>query len=100
MATTIRPSASATAFTFLDRKLEAPDVRAATILSHSTTNLSGESLPYWLVNVPPDRWPVECPSFLRDICEKNIQILSTPDEQYERQGWELVKDIIRECSTV
>ncbi|KAE8321554.1 hypothetical protein BDV39DRAFT_197508 [Aspergillus sergii] len=95
MATTLRPSFSAATFTFLDRKLQAPDVSAATTLSHPTTNLSGDSLPYWLVNVPPDRWPAECPSFLRDICEKNIQILSTPDEQYERQGWGLVKEIVR-----
>ncbi|KAE8392747.1 hypothetical protein BDV23DRAFT_181168 [Aspergillus alliaceus] len=97
MTTALRLSASATAFTFLDRKLEAPDARAVATLSNPTTsaNLSGESLPYWLVNVPRDRWPVECPSFLRDIGEKNIQILSTPDEQYKRQGWELVKEIVK-----
>ncbi|KAE8350224.1 hypothetical protein BDV28DRAFT_159810 [Aspergillus coremiiformis] len=86
MATT-----SVAAFTCLNRKLPG----TAATLSNPSTNLSGEPLPYWLVNVPHDRWPAECPGFLRDTCKKNIQILSTPDEKYERQGWELVKEIVR-----
>lgn len=51
-------------------------------------------LPYWLVNVPRAQWPSECPEFLRDTSLKNIRTLSTPDEQYRRQGWEEVKRII------
>ncbi|KAL4910910.1 hypothetical protein BDW74DRAFT_142065 [Aspergillus multicolor] len=52
------------------------------------------SIPYWNVNVPRAQWTVECPSFLRDQSEKNTSILSTPDEQYQRQGWELVRQIV------
>ncbi|PLB45578.1 hypothetical protein P170DRAFT_246760 [Aspergillus steynii IBT 23096] len=59
------------------------------------TELSTAPLPYWLVNVPPADRPTHCPNFLRDICQKNIEILSTPDEQYCRQPWELVKEIVR-----
>ncbi|CBF75338.1 hypothetical protein AN3808.2 [Aspergillus nidulans FGSC A4] len=52
------------------------------------------SIPYWNVNVPKSQWTVECPSFLQNQSEKNIGILSTPDEQYQRQGWELVRKIV------
>ena len=52
------------------------------------------SLPYWVVNVPRENWPSECPEFLRDQPLKNIKTLSTPDELYQRQGWEEVKRII------
>ncbi|KAF7594811.1 hypothetical protein BBP40_008314 [Aspergillus hancockii] len=94
MATAITSISTAT-FTVFDRKLESSNLRADGKLSSPTTSLSGRSLPYWLVNVPYDRWPAECPDFLRDICEKNKQILATPDQQYERQGWELVKELVR-----
>ena len=53
-------------------------------------------LPYWLVNVPHDKWPSECPEFLRNMSEKNIRCLSTPDELYRRQDWETVKGIVGE----
>jgi hypothetical protein len=96
MATALRPSTSATTFTIFNRELEASDLRDDVKLSNPATSLSGRHLPYWLVNVPYLRWPAECPSFLRDICEKNKQILSTPDEQYKRQDWELVKELISE----
>ncbi|KAF9884311.1 hypothetical protein FE257_001889 [Aspergillus nanangensis] len=53
-----------------------------------------QSLPYWLVNVPRAKWTAECPSFLRNKSDKDQAILSTPDEYYVRQGWELVKEIV------
>lgn len=59
-----------------------------------TTHPETESLPYWLVNVPPGERPTTCPEFLRDLSQKNIRILSTPDAAYERQNWETVKEII------
>ncbi|KAL4986103.1 hypothetical protein BDW68DRAFT_163943 [Aspergillus falconensis] len=52
------------------------------------------SIPYWNVNVPMAQWAVECPTFLRDQSEKNVGILSTPDEKYQRQGWEQVRRIV------
>lgn len=83
------------AFSALDEALEAPDVQLSATLRMPGSNLSSEALPYWLVNVPPADRPTHCPGFLRDICQKNIEILSTPDEQYRRQPWELVKEIVR-----
>lgn len=85
----------APAFTALDEKLEAPSVSVASSLRNSDSNQAPESLPYWLVNVPHADRPAQCPGFLRDICQKNIEILSTPDEQYQRQDWGLVKEIVR-----
>lgn len=75
----------------LDQKLAESDVDKS--LQKDDSHV--ESLPYWLVNVPRSQWPVECPSFLRDLPLKSIETLSTPDELYERQSWETVKDIIR-----
>ncbi|RAK97797.1 GIG1 family protein [Aspergillus ibericus CBS 121593] len=72
-----------------------PEVKTSAALLRSATSLPSKSLSYWLVNVPPYQWTAECPGFLRDTSQKNIEILSTPDEQYRRQGWELVKDIVR-----
>ncbi|OJJ46969.1 hypothetical protein ASPZODRAFT_25055 [Penicilliopsis zonata CBS 506.65] len=53
------------------------------------------TLPFWLVNVPRSEWPEECPGFLRDLPLKSIRCLSTPDELYQRQGWETVTEIVR-----
>ena len=61
-----------------------------------TTSPSAESLPYWLVNVPRAEWPAECPDFLRDLPAKSILCLSTPDELYQRQKWDFVKESIGE----
>ncbi|KAL4811019.1 hypothetical protein BDV18DRAFT_128412 [Aspergillus unguis] len=72
--------------TALDEEQQAP--------RRMRTGLSVDSVPYWNVNVPEARRTVECPTYLRDQPEKNIGILSTPDEQYQRQGWDLVKHII------
>lgn len=52
-------------------------------------------LPYWLVNVPKDKRPAECPDFLADVNEKDRRILETPDSDYHRLTWAEVKDIIR-----
>lgn len=60
----------------------------------TTTITVKEPLPYWLVNVPPSEWPAECPDFLLNQTEKNMQILSLPDEEYHRQNWDDVKEII------
>lgn len=77
-------SIPAAAVPALDEKLTKAD----------TVALTTETLPYWLVNVPRSQWPAECPSFLQNQSPKNIKILSTPDEHYKRQDWEMVKEII------
>lgn len=58
-------------------------------------------LPYWLVNVPPEEWPTECPEFLdsEHISEKDRAILSTPDAEYQRTTWEEVKNHIGKWPT-
>ncbi|TIA33393.1 hypothetical protein D6C79_08974, partial [Aureobasidium pullulans] len=54
-----------------------------------------EALPYWLVNVPANQRPTECPDFLADANEKDKQILATPDSDYRRLSWPEVQDLIR-----
>ncbi|KAL4968194.1 GIG1 family protein [Aspergillus stella-maris] len=68
--------------------------RAAPRRLSTSLRSENESIPYWNVNVPRDRWTVECPTYLRNQSEKNVGILSTPDEQYQRQGWELVRQVV------
>lgn len=53
-----------------------------------------EEVPFWLVNVPRDQWPAECPDFLRVCSEKDKRIIGTPDEQYEMLKWEQVREIV------
>ncbi|KAE8154768.1 hypothetical protein BDV25DRAFT_81892 [Aspergillus avenaceus] len=69
---------------------EEPSGRVPTPMSSPS-----RALPYWLVNVPRDQWPVECPRFLRHTSEKNKGVLATPDAQYKRQEWGLVKELVR-----
>jgi hypothetical protein len=57
------------------------------------SNESG-SLPYWLVNVPPDKRPTSCPPYLEHVGEKDIEIISTPDSQYHVLTWPEVREII------
>ncbi|KAJ0413808.1 hypothetical protein BJY00DRAFT_319438 [Aspergillus carlsbadensis] len=60
----------------------------------SSHKASENKIPYWNVNLPPAHWTTDCPGFLRNQSEKNISILSTPDGQYRRQGWGLVRQIV------
>ncbi|PGH12442.1 hypothetical protein AJ79_04278 [Helicocarpus griseus UAMH5409] len=75
-----------------------------TITTAATTNsvqaaADPSPLPYWLVNVPRADWPPECPEYLRNQPEKNIRLLSTPDALYQRQSWEVVRQIV-ETNTI
>lgn len=54
-----------------------------------------DELPYWQVNIPPENRQEECPEFLRDISDKDIRIIGTPDEEYRVQTWQQVVDITR-----
>jgi hypothetical protein len=53
-----------------------------------------EALPFWLVNVPRDQWPPECPDFLRDISDKDKSIIGTLDEHYTLLTWDEVREIV------
>ncbi|KAL1596602.1 hypothetical protein SLS60_009250 [Paraconiothyrium brasiliense] len=53
-----------------------------------------EPLPLWLVNVPRDQWPTECPDFLKELGEKDRRIIGTPDSEYKKLTWEEVKHLI------
>jgi hypothetical protein len=53
-----------------------------------------EALPFWLVNVPQDQWPSECPEFLRGISDKDKGIIGTPDDQYTLLTWDEVREIV------
>ncbi|OJK01232.1 hypothetical protein ASPACDRAFT_41498 [Aspergillus aculeatus ATCC 16872] len=75
------------------------DSPTPTIQKHNAPNDGAPEeeapLPYWLTNIPRSQWPPSCPSYLRDISQKNIEILSTPDHLYQRQGWNLVTELVR-----
>jgi hypothetical protein len=53
-----------------------------------------EPLPFWLVNVPRDQWPTECPEFLKECSEKDRKIIGTPDDRYTLLTWEEVKELV------
>jgi hypothetical protein len=61
-----------------------------------TTPAEIEPLPYWLVNVPQEQWPAECPEWLRNLEPKAIEVLSTLDGAYEKHDWEMIKETISE----
>ena len=58
-----------------------------------TVSLNGE-LPYWQVNVPADQRKADCPGFLRDITDRNRDIIRVPLNQFRYQTWEEVKALI------
>ena len=93
MPPSTKASTPAATITELDEKLNDADTdEPARFLREN--NLNADTLPYWLVNVPRSQWTTECPSFLRDQPLKNIRCLSTPDENYRRQDWNQVQEII------
>ncbi|KAF2644439.1 hypothetical protein P280DRAFT_443119 [Massarina eburnea CBS 473.64] len=53
-----------------------------------------EPLPFWLVNVPRDQWPAECPDFLKECGEKDRGIIGTPDSEYSALHWDHVRHLI------
>jgi len=88
------PSTPAETITDIDQKVTDADTRDVDDIPTVNDDSSPGSLPYWLVNVPRSEWPAECPEYLRDLVPKSIKCLSTPDEAYKRQDWELVKEIV------
>jgi len=56
--------------------------------------MPNEELPFWLVNVPADQRPRECPDFLMGCSEKDKRIIGTPDEEYQVLSWAQVRDIV------
>jgi hypothetical protein len=58
-----------------------------------------EPLPFWLVNVPRDQWPNECPEFLLAVGEKDRGIIGTPDAEYSRLSWDECLELISTTPT-
>lgn len=83
--------ATLTTSTTIDEKPNQPGQNAHLLLDNNQ-----EPLPYWLVNVPRSQWPAECPDFLRNLPPKNISILSSSDDTYERQNWDMAKEFVSE----
>jgi hypothetical protein len=54
-------------------------------------------LPYWQVNVPANQRTEQCPEYLSEQSEKNQRILATRDEDYRRQMWPEVQEIVSQC---
>ncbi|CAA9961167.1 DUF3605 domain containing protein [Pyrenophora teres f. maculata] len=57
--------------------------------------MPNEELPFWLVNVPANQRPSECPDFLTACSEKDKRIIGTPDEEYQVLSWAEVRDIVQ-----
>ena len=51
-------------------------------------------MPFWLVNVPRDQWPAECPAFLAEIGDKDRTIIGTPDSEYKMLNWDQVRELV------
>jgi hypothetical protein len=52
---------------------------------------TAEELPYWQVNVPEHLRSAECPDFLRNLNEKDLGIISTPDSEFQTDSWAVVR---------
>lgn len=52
-------------------------------------------LPFWLMNIPRNQWPSQCPEFLVNLSARDKRILSIPDDQYQRATWNEVQEYIR-----
>lgn len=62
------------------------------------TAINGEKegqLPFWLMNIPRNQWPNQCPEFLINSSERDKRIMSVPNDQYQRATWEEVQEYIR-----
>ncbi len=53
-----------------------------------------EPLPYWLINVPKDQQPAECPEFLLDISERNKAMINVSQADYHVLTWPEVQELI------
>ncbi|KAK3940087.1 hypothetical protein QBC46DRAFT_459253 [Diplogelasinospora grovesii] len=45
-------------------------------------------IPYWHVNVPLSQRTAECPDFLLNLSEKDLNIIRTPDSAYHFDTWD------------
>lgn len=52
-------------------------------------------LPFWLMNIPRNQWPNQCPEFLINSSARDKHILSIPNDEYQRASWEEVQEYIR-----
>lgn len=52
-------------------------------------------LPWWQVNISPEKREIACPEPLRNLGAKDREIIGTWDEDYRPQTWDEVVDIIR-----
>lgn len=60
------------------------------------TEVPAESgqLPYWHVNIPVEQREEECPEFLREISDRNKEILTVPADSFQYLTWADVKSMI------
>lgn len=64
--------------------------------------INGEEvqLPFWLINIPKNQWPGQCPEFLINASERDKKIMSVPNDQYQRATWEEVQEYIRSFNLI
>lgn len=59
------------------------------------SNPETQPLPFWQVNVRPEDRKEECPEALRNLSDKDMEIIGTRDEDYHVQSWEEVVYFVR-----
>ncbi|CAF9931520.1 hypothetical protein IMSHALPRED_008650 [Imshaugia aleurites] len=71
---------------------QTPDSTTATLSEYKAGK---RPLPYWLLNVPEPQWPSQCPAFLADISPRNLEIINSPQTEFQRLSWPEVQRTIR-----
>ncbi len=64
-------------------------------ISPAITGEGEGQLPFWLMNIPRNQWPHQCPEFLINSSARDKRILSIPNDLYQRATWEEVQEYIR-----
>ena len=64
------------------------------LLRQKSPSRQAKEIPYWHVNVPLSKREMECPLFLRKLSEKDLAIVSTPDEEYRILTWSEVRETV------
>jgi hypothetical protein len=60
--------------------------------------MSMPALFWWNINQPQDKWTNVCPTYLAGLADKDIAILKTRDEDFDRITWERCQQFIGMCA--
>jgi len=60
----------------------------------TSSDPASTDLAYWNYNVPPSDHAIDCPPYLKNIDQKDLQTLSTPDSAYTLLTWSQIQHIV------